>query len=273
MAKDSFASLMEAQKGGEGDRAKRRLHPGDVIDAVVLQASAEYVYVDVGMPSDGRIPREQLSGESGALRVGPGDRIRVSVVDTGSGLLLKALGQTAPQGAPADEAPKPDEVLKAKVTRVEKFGVFVSTPKGDGLVPIRELGLPPGADHRRMFPPGKELSVVVTDVNAAGKLRFSATQVARGEEANNYREFAQGQKKSGEAGAAEEAPKASFGSLGDVLRSKLGIPEAAPNPGKMQAAAPEKAALTKPEARDPERGTRKSSGGAGGTPKRRRRVP
>ena len=123
-------------------------------------------------------------------------------------------------------------MLHGKVTRVEKFGVFVSTPKGDGLVPIRELGLPPGADHRRMFPPGKELDIVVIDVNAAGKMRFSATQVARVEEANNFREFAKGQKTEGETGPAAEPSKVSLGSLGDVLRRKLNLPEPAPAAAK-----------------------------------------
>ena len=54
MSKDSFASLMESGKSGADDRAKRRLHPGDVLDATVIQAGAEYIYVDVGTPSDGR---------------------------------------------------------------------------------------------------------------------------------------------------------------------------------------------------------------------------
>jgi ribosomal protein S1 len=224
MSKDSFASLMESGKSGADDRAKRRLHPGDVLDATVIQAGAEYIYVDVGTPSDGRIPREELCDEGGTPRVGPGDRVRVAVVEArADGPLLKALGQTVKKEAPADEAPRPDEVLRGKVTRIEKFGVFVSTPKGDGLVPIRELGLPPGADHRRMFPPGKEFNVVVIDVNAAGKIRFSATQVARVEEANNFREFAKG-----DAAQTAEAPKPGFGSLGDVLRSKLGLPEPPP---------------------------------------------
>lgn len=227
MVKDSFASLMESDRTGALDRARRRLHPGDVIEATVIQAGAEYVYVDVGTPSDGRIPRAELEGEGG-LRVSPGDRLRVSVVEARSdGPLLKALGQSVPKSAAADEAPRPDEVLKGKVTRVEKFGVFVSTPKGDGLVPLRELGLPPGADHRRLFPPGKELDVVVLDVNAAGKIRFSATQVSRVEEANNYREFSQAQKKPAEAGTAEPG-KASLGSLGDLLRDKLKLPEPPP---------------------------------------------
>jgi len=155
------------------------------------------------------------------------------------------------------------------VTRVEKFGVFVSTPKGDGLVPIRELGMPPGADHRRLFPPGKELAVVVIDVNEAGKIRFSATQVARVEEANNFREFAQGQKSAGESGAPAEANRATLGSLGDVLRTKLGL-----SSGAASESATPRPPAAKPAGREPEVSEAPPRGPQGpqGPQKGRRRV-
>jgi ribosomal protein S1 len=244
MATDNFASLMTTS--GASDRARRRLSRGEVIDATVMQIAGEFVFVDVGTPSDGRIPRVDLLDSDGKVRVAVGDRLRVSVVEPRfEGSLLKALGQSAPPG----EAPRPDEVLAGKVTRIEKFGVFVSTPKGDGLIPLRELPVPPGSDHRKLFPVGKELTLVVLDANAQGKLRFSATRVARVEEEQNFRDFAA----SGGAPAAEPttaAPQAqkkppvvtSFGSLGDLMREKFGgAAAAAPNkaaPGKPPAAAP-----------------------------------
>src|SRR3954470_15008091 len=140
MPTDSFASLMTTEGGS--DRARRRLNKGEAIDATVMQVAGEFVLIDGGMPSGGRIPRVDLLDADGKVRVAVGDRLRVSVVEPRfEGSLLKALGQSAPAG----EAPRPDEVLAGKVTRIEKFGVFVSTPKGDGLVPLRELPLPPGS--------------------------------------------------------------------------------------------------------------------------------
>jgi ribosomal protein S1 len=241
MATDNFASLMTTT--GASDRARRRLSRGEVIDATVMQIAGEFVFVDVGTPSDGRIPRVDLLGADGKVRVAVGDRLRVSVVEPRfEGSLLKALGQSAPPG----EAPRPDEVLSGKVTRIEKFGLFVSTPRGDGLVPLRELPLPPGSDHRKLFPVGKELTLVVLDANAQGKLRFSATRVARVEEEQNFRDFAA----SAEAPATEAAAPAAqqtkkppvttgFGSLGDLLREKL---------GGAAAAAPKKGAPSKTQA-------------------------
>jgi len=231
MPTDSFASLMTTEGGS--DRARRRLSKGEVIDATVMQIAGEFVFVDVGMPSDGRIPRVDLLDAQGKVRVSVGDRLRVSVVEPRfEGSVCKALGQAAPPG----EAPVANEVLSAKVTRVEKFGVFVTTARGDGLIPLRELPIPPGSDHRKLFPTGKELTVVVLDANAQGKLRFSATRVERVEEEQNFRDFASGASAPSAPAVTEEASakpetnqkkkppeKVGFGSLGDLMRGKLGL--------------------------------------------------
>lgn len=231
MPTDSFASLMTTEGGS--DRARRRLNKGEVIDATVMQVAGEFVFIDVGMPSDGRIPRADLLDAEGKMRVAIGDRLRVSVVEPRfEGSLCKALGQAAPVGG---DAPIGNEVLSAKITRVEKFGVFVSTARGDGLIPLRELPLPPGSDHRKLFTVGKDLTVVVLDANAQGKLRFSATRVARVEEEQNFRDFASGAHDSSAAEPTEVASakpeatqkkklpeKVGFGSLGDLMRGKLG---------------------------------------------------
>ena len=229
MATDNFASLMTTEGGS--DRARRRLTKGEVIDATVMGIAGEYVFVDVGMATDGRVPRGELMEADGTMRVKVGDRLRASVVEPRfEGSLLKALGQSAPPG----EAPQANEVLQGRVTRIEKFGLFVSTPRGDGLIPLRELPLPPGSDHRKLFPVGKELTVVVLDANERGKLRFSAIKVARVEEEQNFRDFASGAAapvateaeepsvKPKQAAPRKPPVKAGFGSLGDLMREKFG---------------------------------------------------
>ena len=233
MATDNFASLMTTEGGS--DRARKRLSRGEVLDATVMQIASDTVFVDVGTLTDGRIPRLELLGEDGKVRVAVGDRVRVSVVEPRfEGSILKALGQAAPPG----EAPRSNEVLAGRVTRVEKFGVFVSTAKGEGLIPLRELPLPPGSDHRKLFPVGKEFPVVLLDANAQGKLRFSATSVSRVEEEQNFRDFASGTVTAEAPAAADaEAPKQpqqqkkgkppevrGFGTMGDLMREKLGMP-------------------------------------------------
>jgi len=229
MSKDSFASLMANGSASVSDRASRRLERGQVLDVTVIQVSSEFVYVDVGTPGDGQIPVAELSDESGVLRVKPGDTVRASVVEARtSGAVLRAL-----QSAPGKEMPKPDEVLPGKVTRVENYGVFVNTAKGDGLVPVRELGLAPGADLRKNFPIGKELTVVVMDVDDRGRIRFSAKEVTRVEEQKNFREFAAASTDPAQVPVPgkpkPERQIRSFGSLGDVFADKLrGVATRAP---------------------------------------------
>ena len=146
-------------------------------------------------------------GEQVAVRVlsiEPGDkglRIRLS---------LKQLT------AQAIEPPKREEILEGTVSRVLNHGVLVDTEKGSGLVPLKELGLPPGADHRRAYPPGRQFKVVLLNRDSKDKLRFSAVGVAGVEERRNYKEFAQTQPNS----------QKGLGSLGDVFRQKLGLAEA-----------------------------------------------
>ena len=231
MSKDSFASLMANGSASVADRARKRLDRGQVLDVTVIQVSSEFVYVDVGTPGDGKIPVAELSDENGKLRVKVGDTVRASVVEAHmTGSVLRAL-----QTAQGKDIPKPDEVLEGKVTRVENYGVFVNTAKGDGLVPVRELGLAPGADLRKAFPLGKELTVVVMDVDDRGRIRFSAKEVTRVEEQKNFREFTEGASaEDAEAAPTTGAPSPgnkpkpkvdrsprNFGSFGDVFADKL----------------------------------------------------
>ena len=97
--------------------------------------------------------------------------------------------------------------------------MIVRTAKGEGFVPVRELELAPGADHRRGYPVGKELRVVMVSRDAeSGRMSFSVKGVAGVEERANFRTFA--------ATPQSETGSASFGSLGDLLKGKFG--QAAP---------------------------------------------
>ncbi len=126
-------------------------------------------------------------------------------------LSLKAL--TAAPEAQEKAAPEKDEVLEGEVTRHVPNGIIVKTAKGEGLVPTRELDLPPGADHRRSYALGRKLQVVLVARDAqSGKLRFSVGQVADVVERKNYKDFSSGGGKTG----------GSLGSLGDLLAGKFG---------------------------------------------------
>lgn len=247
----SRRALLEEQRRAAAETARERLVVGSDVDAVVQALGKHGAVVDLG-GVEGFIHVSELAAHrverpEDAVTVGETVRARVlSVDDTPKGLRvrlsLRALATaTAAETGEAKAQPPLDEVLKATVTRATPHGVLVQTPRGQGLIPARELGLPPGADHRRAYPPGKELEVVVVS-RAGGRITFSATEVARVQERTHYREFTG-------SNAASAAP--TLGSLGDVLRKKLG--GAAPPveaPAKTEAT-PKAGAATKPDVAAP----------------------
>jgi small subunit ribosomal protein S1 len=235
----SRRALLEDQRRASAASARERLIVGSDVEGVIQALGKHGAVVDLG-GVEGFIHLSELAAhrvERAEDAVSPGETVRVrvlSVEDTPKGLRvrlsLRALA--AATDTAKDKPPPADEVLKATVTRALPNGVLVQTARGQGLIPVRELGLPPGADHRRAYQPGKELNVVV--VNRAGsKLTFSATEVARVEERSAFREF---------SGSDAATVQTSFGSLGDKLRQRF--PEAAaaaaaaPVPAAPPAAAP-----------------------------------
>jgi small subunit ribosomal protein S1 len=157
-------------------------------------------------------------------------------------LSLKALSaEGAPRaGAKTDE----NEVLEGTVSKHSAGGIVVDTPKGSGLVPQRELGLPHQADYRRVFPIGKQVTVVVMNKNDSRGLTFSIARVDRVQERANYQAFTRSMH-----GGTTQAPASSLGSFGELLRKELKLPApsasalpaevAAPTPAAAPARAPE----------------------------------
>jgi small subunit ribosomal protein S1 len=219
----SRRALLESRQHEVAAQMAATLSPGSDLEGVVRATNRHGAIVDLG-GLDGFVHISELSHKrvgSPDDVVGVGDRISVRVISIEQGdkglrvrLSMKALMERDTSAAAADE------VLEATVVKHTGGGVIVSTSRGEGMVPAAELGLAPGADHRRGFPVGKAMTVVV--VKSGDRLRFSVTGVARVEERKNYREFGGG--RGGSGGGA------SLGSLGDVFRKKLGLPESEPEP-------------------------------------------
>jgi small subunit ribosomal protein S1 len=231
----SRRAFLEEQRRAAQAEAAARVVPGAELEGTVTSFNRHGALVDLG-GVEGFVHLSELAWRrveraEDAVQIGERVRVRVLSVEESERGARVRLSLRALQAPDPATAPAPEEVLRAKVIASVGGGVTVSTPKGEGFVRLAELGLPPGADHRRAFPPGKELDVVLV-TNAGGRLRFSATQVARVEERKNFRDYA--------SGAA--TPQSGFGHLGDLLRERLGLPpaepEAAPNPSPASEPAP-----------------------------------
>ncbi len=133
-------------------------------------------------------------------------RIGLALVEEGTS---RAAGAISPQGAIV-----PGAIVKGKVERHEKFGVFVFlSPGRTGLLPFSETGVDRDMDMLKAFPIGSEVEVVVLEVDPAGRrIRLSKKAVAEQQEQAELRDY---------AARADAAPEASLGSLADQLRNAL----------------------------------------------------
>lgn len=214
----SRRALLEQRREATVADARKNVVPGAELEGTVTNVTKHGAVVD-------------LQGVSGFVHISELANHRVDrvedVVQKGSKVTVRVLGiepgekgerirLSMKQLSGAEPAPKPaaDEVLEGTIVRAVGGGLVVRTTKGEGFVPVRELELAPGADHRRAYPVGKTLRVVmVSHDSETGRIQFSVKGVADVEERANYRSF---------GGAAKnESGAGSFGSLGDLLKGKI----------------------------------------------------
>lgn len=209
--------LLDEQRQADRVRLAQDLKPGSVVTGTVQSTNKHGVIVDIG-GLDGfihvsELSRNRVSGPEDVVQVGETVSAQVLTIEQGDrGLSVRlSLKALAPAAAPTAGPPQ-DQVLSAEVVRHVGNGLIVATAHGEGLVPTRELALAPGADHRRTYPVGRKLDVVLVHRDAAtGRLRFSVDRVEDVVERNNFRDFGQQAQKGG-----------SLGSLGELLAGKIG---------------------------------------------------
>ncbi|MGE5783893.1 MAG: S1 RNA-binding domain-containing protein [Myxococcales bacterium] len=205
--------------------ARAKLSQGAEVDGVVKSVSRHGVVVDVG-GIDGFVHISEMAHhrvERPEALAPIGTPVRVLVLgfettDRGERLRL-SIRQTADANAAAEAVaaqkvdPVKDEILEGTVAKAIPGGLIVRTAKGEGFVPQRELELAPGADHRRAYPVGSTLKVVVVSKDVArGRFTFSVRNVAHVEERKNYETF---------SGQGKASSSSAFGSFGELLKSHL----------------------------------------------------
>jgi small subunit ribosomal protein S1 len=162
-------------------------------------------------------PTGRAGGWSSQVAVGTSGSFEILSIDADKKRIGVAL---LPEGSAraGDSRPSASEIvpgarLTGVVERHEKFGVFVFLAPGRaGLIPLSETGVAKEADIAKAFPVGREVTVIVLEVDPEGRrIRLSAKAVKDAEEAQEVREY-----------SAREAAPAGFGSsLGDKLRGAL----------------------------------------------------
>jgi len=219
----SRKALMQDERGAAGRDRLASLEPGQVIEGTVQTIQSYGAFVDIG-GIEGLIHISELGhGRVGSVAevVSVGETVQVKILSiepsatpNQSPRISLSLRQASQGGAPtAGAEAKGPTVIDAEVVKVEPFGVFVETATGSGIVPTRELDLPPNGDPRRAFPVGKQVRVVAIGADEKGRTRFSMRRVDEAEQRANYQQFRSKQ--------GDGKGKADVGSLGELLKAKL----------------------------------------------------
>lgn len=214
----SRRAVLQLEQQVQAAGVRQSISPGAVLTGRVVSVRDFGAFVDIGGGVQGLLHVSEMSWtrvSDPAQVVTPGQEIKVKVLRVEDGKIALGLKQLQEDPWTAAAANfKAGQVLMGKVERHEKFGIFVSlAPAVTGLVPLGETGLPRDTDPRKSFPVGKEIEVMVLEIDpAARRIRLSVKGVDDAREAAEVRDYSQ---------RADGAAPQSFGSLADKLRGAL----------------------------------------------------
>ncbi len=217
-AKGKVTLSLKALEGDPWAAVPTRLRERQVVRGRAVRSTEFGVFVELlpgvdGLLHTSEIPRHR----AGAMREAVTAAAEIAVIIVGIDLARRRIALAlAPQDAVVGDtlasAVAVGAVLTGTVERVEPFGVFVRLGPGQtGLVPNGELGTARGADHRKMFPAGSEMKVLVLGVEEGGRrIRLSRDKALAHEEQAETQAYIK-----------DAARKGGFGmTLGDFLKER-----------------------------------------------------
>jgi small subunit ribosomal protein S1 len=216
--KGKITLSLKALEGDPWAAVPGRLRERQVVRGRAMRATDFGVFVELlpgvdGLLHTSEIPRHRAGAMREAVTAGAQIAVMIVNVDPTKHRIALAL---APEGVAIgqemESAVAVGAVLTGTVDRVESFGVFVRLGPGQtGLVPNAELGTTRGADHRKMFPAGSEMKVLVLGIEDGGRrIRLSRDKALAHEEHAET-----------EAYLKDSAKKGGFGmTLGDFLKGR-----------------------------------------------------
>ncbi|PYN96157.1 MAG: 30S ribosomal protein S1 [Candidatus Rokuibacteriota bacterium] len=188
--KNRISLSLKALEGDPWAAVPGRLRERQILTGRVVRVTEFGVFVELLPGVDGLLHMSEIPrSRHGEMREAAAARAELTVMVVGLDLDKRRVALAlAPEGAAPgeqrDSTLAVGSVLTGTVERVEQFGVFVRLGPGEtGLVPNAELGTQRGADHRKLFPPGRELKVMVLSIEEGGRrIRLSHTQALAHEE-------------------------------------------------------------------------------------------
>lgn len=183
--RDDFAAFME----GQGAAVVERLTRGQKVTGTVTHIGGDSVFVALGSRADGRVPRAELVGRDGELRVAVGDSVTATVVDPGDAggpLLAVTLGKD--QSVDLDSlllAMESGTPVQARFTKAVKGGLEVDLNGMRAFCPASQVDTTYVGDLTTFV--DQESPVVVIEVKEDGRSvvvsRRKALEAERAEQA------------------------------------------------------------------------------------------
>ena len=208
---------LRALEGDPWTAVPARLRERQVVRGRAVRAADFGVFVELlpgvdGLLHTSEIPRHR----AGELRDAVAARADIAVMIVSVDLTKRRIALAlAPEGSAVGEelatTAAVGAVLIGVVDRVEPFGVFVRLGPGQtGLVPNAELGTARGADHRKLFPAGSDMKVLVLGIEEGGRrIRLSREKALMHEEQAETQAY------------IKDARQGGFGmTLGDFLKKR-----------------------------------------------------
>lgn len=212
--------LLEDEQRASAAEARRSIVAGAVITGRVTSVREFGAFVELGGGVQGLLHVSEMgwsrvSDTSQVVR--PGDEITVKVLRVDEDTQKIALGLKQLMDDPWSNVQatyEAGQLRTGRVTRVAEFGAFVELEPGvEGLIPLSETGLARDENVKRAFPAGRQLEVVVLEVDStARRIRLSSRAVAQAKEVEHVKEYTE---------RKDAAVEEGFGSLADKLRGAL----------------------------------------------------
>ena len=138
MTDETFADLFQAKPV-----SRKTMQPGDRVEAVVVSASGENIFLDVGGKSEGVLSASELLNEAGELTVAAGDRIKVFFRTSRGGEMLftTRLGSGQTTSRELEEAFQSGLPVEGKVTGEIKGGFSVTVAGQRGFCPYSQMDI------------------------------------------------------------------------------------------------------------------------------------
>jgi small subunit ribosomal protein S1 len=217
-ARGKVTLSLKALEGDPWATVPGQLRERQVVRGRARRATEFGVFVELlpgvdGLLHTSEIPRHRQAAMREAVTAAAEIPVMIVSIDPARRRIALAL---APDGAAVGEAVVSTvavgAVLTGTVERHEPFGVIVRLGPGQtGLVPSAELGTARGADHRRLFPAGSEMKVLVLAIEDGGRrIRLSREKA-----------LAQEEQAETQAYLKDSTRQGSFGmTLGDFLKER-----------------------------------------------------